>query len=59
MCHSEGPYYFGVREQERAPCYFSSGLETDYPVLNLINYLLFRIPEVGFGTFFEMFGPSL
>jgi hypothetical protein len=37
MCHSEGPYYFGAREQERAPCYFSSVLETDYPVLNFMD----------------------
>ena len=28
-------------------------------VLNLIDYLHFRVPEVGLETLFEMFGPSL
>jgi hypothetical protein len=54
-----GLYGFGAREPERASCCFYPVLETVYSVLNLIDYLRFRVPEVGLGTLFEMFGPSL
>ena len=49
---------FGVRELERASRCFYPVLVTVYPVLYFIDYLRFRIPEVGLGTLFEMFGPS-
>ena len=50
---------FDAHELERAsPCFYPV-LETIYPVFNFIDYLRFRIPEVGLGTLFEMFGPSL
>ena len=48
-----GLYCFDAGEH----CFYSV-LETVYSVLNLIDYLRFRVPEVGLGTLFEMFGPS-
>ena len=48
-----------VRELERIPRCFSLVLETVFSVLNLIDYLHFRVPEVGLEKLFEMFGPSL
>ena len=52
-------YCFDARELEHASRCFYLVLETVYSVLNLIDYLRFRVPEVGLGTLFEMFGPSL
>ena len=52
-------YCFGAHEQECAPLCFYPVLETVYSVLNVIDYLRFRVPEVGLGTLFEVFGPSL
>ena len=59
MCHSDGLKSFGAREQEHAPRYFSLVLETVYSVLNFIDYLHFRVPEVGLETLLEIFGPIL
>ena len=59
MCHSEGLKYFGVRNLESASLCFCLVLNTVYPVVNCIDYLRFRIPKVGLGKLFEMFGPSL
>ena len=56
---SGGLYCFGARELERTSCCFYPVLETVYSIVNFINYLCFRVPEVGLGTLFEMFGPSL
>ena len=52
-------YCFDARELEHASCFFNPILETVYSILNCIDYLRFRVPEVGLGTLFEMFGPSL
>ena len=54
-----GLYCFDAFELERASLCFVPVLETVFSVLNLINYLHFRVPQVGLGTLFEVFGPSL
>jgi hypothetical protein len=54
-----GLYCLGASELEHASRCFYPVLETVYPVLNFSDYLRFRVPEVGLGTLFEMFGPSL
>ena len=54
-----GLYSFGARELERASLCFYPVLETVYSVLNCVDYLRFRVPAVGLGTLFDMFGPSL
>ena len=49
----------GERGLDLSPRCFYPLLNTVYSVLNVIDYLHFRVPEVGLGTLFEMFGPSL
>ena len=57
MCHSEKS--FGARDLERASLCFRPVLNTVFPILKCIDYLRFRVPEVGLGKLFAMFGPSL
>ena len=49
---------FGARDLERGSLCFRHVLNAVYPILNLIDYLRFKIPKVGLGKF-EMFGTSL
>ena len=46
-------------ELEVASHCFYPVLEKVYSVINFIDYLRFRVLQVGLGTLFEMFGPSL
>ena len=59
MCRAKWTVLFGARDLELAPLSFYPQLNTVYFVLNLIDYLRFKIPKVGLGKLFEMFGPSL